>query len=223
MKKLEVQNLKASIKKNKEALSDLESDRTLFEIKAPADGVFYLGSFEEGKWVTGDRSDGDLVKNLIPNAKAPLGRTFATFIPKSADSTVSSFLKQDAALALPLGTKGVATLSGLDGLGIPVTLDAISSTPGPEKEHAAVFVAEWPEEMEPVAGQSLGVNLVSYESQNAIAIPTKALNYGPKGWTAEVKLADGKTEQRPVTRGRSSSDQTEITAGLEAGQVIIIP
>ena len=64
---------------------------------------------------------------------------------------------------------------------------------------------------------------MSYISEKAIAIPTKALSYGPQGWTAEVKLADGKTEKRPVTRGRSSAEETEITAGLEAGQVVIVP
>ncbi len=45
----------------------------------------------------------------------------------------------------------------------------------------------------------------------------------PKGWTAEVKLADAKTEKRSVTLGKSSKEDTEITAGLEVGQVVIVP
>ena len=39
----------------------------------------------------------------------------------------------------------------------------------------------------------------------------------------EVKLADGKTERRPVKRGHVSKDETEILAGLEVGQVVVVP
>ena len=38
-----------------------------------------------------------------------------------------------------------------------------------------------------------------------------------------MKLADGKTERRPVKRGRISGENTEILSGLEVGQVVIAP
>ncbi len=218
LKKIETAGLKTSLARNKKALADLEADRKLFEIKAPADGTFYYGSIEDGKWITGD-----LIKSLTPGGDAPVGKTFATFIPSPANLVVQAFLDQATSQALAVGAKGTATLTGRSGVTIPVTLQTISSTPGVEKTHPAVFAAEWPEGLGPVAGQTLEINLVSYASENAIAIPTKALSYGPQGWTAEVKLADAKTEKRPVTRGKSSAEETEITTGLEAGQVIVVP
>ena len=217
-KKLEIAGLKTSLARNKESLADLERDRKLFEIKAPADGLFYHGSMEDGKWTTGD-----LVKSLIPGGEVPVDKSFATFIPAPADLVARAFLDQATAQALAPGVKGSATLPGRGDVAVPVTLQSLSSAPDPDGTYPAVFTAEWPEGLDPVAGQQLEIHLVSHLSESAIAIPTKALSYGPQGWTAEVKLADGKTEKRPVTRGRSSEKETEILTGLEAGQVIIVP
>lgn len=67
------------------------------------------------------------------------------------------------------------------------------------------------------------MKIISYSNEKAIAVPTKAIELGAKGWTIEVKLADGKTERRVITRGKSNSEITEITTGAEAGQVVIVP
>ncbi len=216
--KLEVAALKTSLTRNKEALADLEADRKLFEIKAPADGTFYHGSIREGKWTTDE-----LVKSLVPRGNAPLEKTFATFIPTPANVVLHASVDQSAAQALSAGMKGSATLTGRTEVPVDVTLQSVSQVPGVEKNHPAVFTGEWPEGSDPAIGQTFQVDLVTHSSENAITIPSKALSYGSEGWAAEVKLADGKTEKRPVTRGKSSETDTEITAGLEAGLVVIVP
>jgi len=218
LKKLEVAGLKTSLARNKEALADLEKDRSLFEIKAPADGIFYHGAIEDGKWTTGD-----LIKGLMVDGTAPVKKTFATFIPSTAKMEIHAFLNQATAAVVAPGATGAATLPGRGGIVVPVTLSEIGSAPNPDQTYSARFTAAWPEKTSPQAGQSLEINLVSYATEKALAIPSKALGYGPKGWTVEVKLADGKTEKRPVTKGLSSAEETEITAGLEAGQVVIVP
>lgn len=218
LKKLEVAALKTSLTRNKEALSDLEKDHNLFEIKAPADGIFYYGSFEDGKWTTGD-----LIKGLRPKGTAPVKKAFATFIPSAAKMTVRAFLDQATAAVSAAGAKGSATLSGRGDITIPVTLAMLGSAPNPDQTYSATFTAEWPEKPQVVAGQTLEIHLVSYAAEKALTVPSKAIGYGPKGWAVEVKLADGKTEKRPVAKGRSSAEETEITGGLEAGQVVIVP
>jgi len=218
LKKVEIAGLKTSLARNQELLTDLEADRKLFEIKAPADGTFYFGSIEDGKWTTGD-----LIKSLVPGGSAPVERTFGTFIPADASIVIRAFLNQATAQALAPGVKGIAALKGRTDTPIPITLESLSSAPDTDKAYPAVFTAEWPDGQIPITGQSLSLNLVSYVSAKAIVIPSKAITFGPEGWTAEVKLADGKTERRPVTRGKSSDDETEIAAGLEAGQVVIVP
>ena len=99
----------------------------------------------------------------------------------------------------------------------------VAATPCPDGTYRADFSATWPKEPVPAAGATAQVRLISYQQAAAIAIPTKALNFTAGGWTVEVKLADGKTERRPVKRGRVSKDDTEILSGLEAGQVVVVP
>lgn len=218
LKKLEVAGMKTALSKLRKSLAETEADRSLFEIKAPSDGIFYHGAIEDGKWITGD-----LIKTLDPGGLAPIGKTFATFIPAGSELSVIAFLKQEAATALTAGAEGIATLTGLEGQSIPVKLSSLSDAPGTDGTYVTTFTATWPEETTPAAGQSLTVRAVSYSSGKAITVPTKALKFGPQGWTVEVKLADGKTEARTVARGKDYSEETEITAGLEAGQVIIVP
>jgi HlyD family secretion protein len=218
LKKLELGGLKTSLSRNRQALADLENDRSLFGIKAPADGTFYHGAIETGKWTTGE-----LIKELRVDGSAPVKKAFATFIPSAAKMEIHAFLDQATAAVVAPGATGAATLPGHGEIVIPVTLSEIGSTPNPDQTYSATFTAAWPEKTSPAAGQALEINLVSYATEKALAIPSKALEYGPKGWTVEVKLADGKTEKRAVTKGRSSGEETEIAGGLEAGQVVIVP
>ena len=218
LKKLEVATMATSMKRQQESIADLEGDRKLIEIKAPDNGFFYHGIIENGKWTTGD-----LVKLLKPGGAAPIGKSFATFFPTTTNLVTQSFLAQSDALALAVGSKGVATLAGRGGVLIPVAISSLSGSPNPDGTYSATLTAEWPESIKPVAGQALEVHMVSYSAEKAITVSSKAIDFGASGWTVEVKLADGKTERRAVTLGRSSAEVVEITAGLEAGQVVIVP
>ncbi|MFD2255547.1 hypothetical protein ACFSSA_02570 [Luteolibacter algae] len=218
LKKLELAGLRKSLGETEQDLASLEKDRKLFEIKAPADGIFYFGAIENGKWITGD-----LIKNLSATHSAPLGKTFATFIPTNAKLIVQAFPDQDTARALTLGAAGSATLDGTEETLIPVTLSRLEQMPHPDETYPAVFTPAWPAGFNVYPGQSMQVRIVSYQAEKVISVPSKAIEFGTKGWAVEVKLADGKTEMRPVSLGKTSAGNTEITAGLEAGQVIIIP
>ena len=72
-------------------------------------------------------------------------------------------------------------------------------------------------------GATAQIRLIAYQQPAAVVVPNKSLAFGAAGWTVEVKLADGKTEHRPVRRGRVSTNETEIISGLEVGQVIVVP
>ncbi len=218
LKKIEMEKLKTSLKRQREDLADLEQDRKLFEIKAPADGLFYFGAIENGTWVTGD-----IIKALVPKSPVPVGKNLACFIPATSKLMVEAFATQADAEALAKGAKGFAVLDGKEDVLIPVTLSKSSEIPNIQGAYSTTFVAEWPKSLTPAAGQSLNVKIVSYSNEKAIVVPTKAIELGAKGWTIEVKLADGKTERRVVTRGKSNNEITEITTGAEAGQVVIVP
>jgi multidrug efflux pump subunit AcrA (membrane-fusion protein) len=217
-KQIEVAALKTSHQREKEALAKLEKDRALFEIKAPADGWFYHGPVENGRWTTGD-----LVKTLVKHGRPLPYKAFATFVPATSKLALTAFLEEATANALKPELAGTATLAGREDVEIPVKISLLSPTPGADGTYRADLSATWPKELTPVTGATAKVRIISYHQAAAIAVPTRALQYHPQGWSVEVKLADGKTEKRPVKRGRVSADLTEIVSGLEVGQVIISP
>jgi multidrug efflux pump subunit AcrA (membrane-fusion protein) len=217
-KKLELDALKTNHQREKENLEKLQKDRGLFEIKAPADGWFYHGSMENGRWITGE-----LAKALVKHGRPTPNRAFATFIPSAAGLALTAYLEEGMANSLKVELSGVATLSGREDLDIPVKLATLSNIPGTDGSYRVDLSVDWPKEITPVTGTSAKVRMISYHQPAAISIPTRALSYDTRGWTVEVKLADGKTEKRPVKRGRISEELTEIVSGLEVGQVIIAP
>jgi len=218
LKKLELETLKTTHQREKDALAELEHDRTLFEIKAPSDGWFYHGPIENGRW-----TPTEAVKTLFKHGRPLPNRPFATFVPAKAKLGIVAFVEDGTARSLKDGLAGIAVLSGREDVEVPVKIAKIAETPGTDGTFRADLTATWPAEPATVAGASVQARFIAYNQAAAIAVPTKAVTYDAKGWTVEVKLADGKTERRPVKRGRVSGDNTEILSGLEAGQVIIAP
>ena len=218
LKKIEVEALKTARLRDKENLTELEADRALFELKAPADGWFYHGPIENGRW-----TPTEALKTLVVHGRPPVNRPFATFVPTSAKLAWVAFPEQATALALKPDLTGIATLPGREDLEIPVKITQVAAVPRPDGSFRADLSATWPKDFTPAAGTTAHIRIISYHQPAAIAIPNKALRLDPKGWTVEVKLADGKTERRPVKRGRTANEETEILAGLEVGQVIVTP
>ncbi len=218
LKKLELATLRTANQRAKQELGDLEADRTRFEFKAPADGWFYHGSIDNGRWTAGK-----IIETLVPHGRPPAHATFATFVPGAAKLALVSFLDEATARSLKPELTGAATLPGRDDVEIPVRLLKLAATPSPDGTYRADFSATWPKDPVPAAGATAQVRMISYQQVAAIVVPTRALNFTADGWTVEVKLADGKTERRPVKRGRVSKDDTEILSGLEAGQVVVVP
>jgi len=190
----------------------------LFEFKAPANGVFDHGPIENGRWTPGEG-----VKNLITGGRPALLRPFATLVPATAKVVVVAFLDQAEARSLKAELTGTATLTGREDLEIPVQLTKLANIPGTDGTYRVDLAPTWPQELSPVTGTAFRIRLIAYHQDRAIFVPTKALSRDPKGWTVDVKLTDGKTERRPVKRGRVSGENTEILAGLEVGQVIVAP
>jgi multidrug efflux pump subunit AcrA (membrane-fusion protein) len=218
LKEAELIAARVAQKRAVKSLTDLEADQGLFEVKAPAAGWFYYGAMEDGRWTTGEA-----LKSLMVHGVAPLNKAYATFIPANAPLSVVAFLDEAAARSLAVGAEGSASIPGREDLLVPVKLTALAATPGPDAQYRATLSAEWPEGVVAVPGSGCEVTLLAYENPKAIVVANAALAAGAKGWTVEVKLADGKTERRVVKRGRAGKDVTEIVSGIEPGQVILVP
>lgn len=217
-KKLELETLKTTIAREKESLAKLEADRKQFEFAAPADGWFYHGAIENGRW-----SAGDAAKSLVVHGRPAIRKPFATFIPAAAKLKLVATLKTSAASQLGADVSGVAWLAGREDAEFPVKLTHLAAAPDPDGQFTAEFSAQWPKDPAVAPATGVCISLIAYEAPAATVLPLKALESGSSGWTVAVKLADGKTERRPVKRGRVFNDECEILSGLEPGQVVVVP
>jgi HlyD family secretion protein len=216
--KIQLETQKTANQRAKSDLADLESDRVLFEIRASADGFFYHGPIDKGRW-----TPGKVAETLVLHGRPPVHAPFATFVPGSSKLNLISFLDDATARSLKPDLTGIATLAGREDVELPVKLANLASAPGPDGTYRADFSITWPKDLSPATGATAQIRMIAYQQRTAIVIPNRALTFGASGWTVEVKLADGKTESRPVKRGRVSINETEIISGLEAGQVIVVP
>jgi len=82
-----------------------------------------------------------------------------------------------------------------------------------------VEFAERPEEENLLVGYSADVEIVHDTRTNVLRIPTQTLLEGKK---VLLYRADGSLEERTVTTGLANWDQTEITAGLNEGDQIVM-
>lgn len=218
LKKLELNTLETTAAREKESLAKLEADRKQFEITATADGWFYHGVIKNDRWITGE-----ITKPLVTHGKPAPRMPFATFIPATAKLKLVAALKGDIASQLTKDTAGVASIAGREDAEFPVKLIISNPAPSVEGLFTTEFSAQWPDAIKVAPGMSVDINLITYDAPEAIVLPTKALKFSPSAWTVEVKLADGKTERRPVKRGRVFNDECEILSGIEPGQVIVVP
>ncbi len=220
LKELDLANLETTQARDKENLAHLVADRALLEITAPADGIFYHGVIENGEWST----PAELLRTLVAAGRPPVKRPLATLIPADARLDFHAMLPEATARAFGAEKpNGLATLTGRGDVSIAVALVSLAPVPTPDNRHHAVFTADWPKSTQPAPGATAEIHLITYAREDAITVPASALAYGTKGWQVELKLADGKTEKRPVTRGRSHGERVEILQGLEPGQVIVLP
>lgn len=214
----ELESLRIIQERDIALLAKLEADRTGFEITAPADGWFYHGAIEDGRWTLGEAA-----KTLIDGGKPPVRRALATFIPADAVFEVIADLDGDTARRIPQDPQATAWLEGREEQAFNVKLKHLSATPDASGRHMAVFTAEWPDKATVFPSSKVHIRLISHHSPDAIVLPMEALRFDPEGWTVAVKLDDGKTGRRVVQRGRVFDGKCEITSGLETGQVVVPP
>ena len=225
--RLDLESARTAAAREKDELAKVEKDAALFEIKSAADGVFYHGSLDEGRW-----SLGELAKVLVKGGRVPFIRPFASLVPADADLGLTAHVDDSLARALKVQLKGSLTAAGREDVALTATIQEIAAVPGGDGKYRVDLLPEWPEkdklewpaDLDVAPGMSFECRFVIHRDDAAITLPLKALNAAEGGsWTVQVKMADGKSETRPVTRGRVNGEQVEVTAGLEGGQVVIIP
>ncbi|MGB6223465.1 hypothetical protein [Haloferula sp.] len=216
---LDLKGTQATFEREKIELERLKQDGALLEIKAPTDGIFFHGSLEDGQWTLGD-----LAKALVVGGKAPNQRVIASIAPTGA--VLPLFARVDPAIARSLAADSTVavTINGSENVKLVGKVTKPADVPATDGKYPVTVIVEWPEDLAVSPATSAECIAVLYEKEEAISIPSKALQAAADGsWNVELKMTEGKTQSRPVERGRANDDHIEILGGLEVGQVIVVP
>lgn len=224
---LSLEAARVAAAREKADLADLEKDIALMEIKASADGIFYHGSLDEGRWTLGE-----LAKSLTKGGKVPFIKPFASLVPTNADFSLVAHVDEATARTLTKELKGSLTASGREDVPLVAAIGSVAAIPAADGKYRVDLATngadpakpKWPADLNVAAGMNFECRFVVHQKDAAITVPVKALQPGVDGtWSVTVKTADGKGETRTVTRGRISGDKVEVLSGLEGGQVVIVP
>ncbi len=219
LKRIGLEDAKVNAKRSADALAALQAEKDLFVLKSPADGYFYYGTMQDGRWTTGEP-----VKALTPLSPVAIKRPFAVVVPKDATQLLETSVDEATMRILKVGVKGFASLTGRADLSFPVTLKELAAAPGLDGRYRVTLSAEFPANVSRVAGTTASVQVTAYQAKGAITIPTKALHSdGEGGWEVEIQEAENKTKRIAVKRGVTWGDKVEILSGLAKDQTIIVP
>ena len=75
----------------------------------------------------------------------------------------------------------------------------------------------------PAVGMNATVTIVTEQAQNALTVPSRAVQQAGTNTYVEVQAEDGTISQVTVTTGLSDDTNTEITSGLDEGQTVVVP
>lgn len=202
---LQVQQVKLAGLAVEKARKNLE-DATL---TAPFDGTAAAVAIHVGDVVTPNTP---AITLLAPNAlrvKLTLGETDLPAVKVGQMGIIIFDAIQDVAYPLkvtsiglaPETQQGVVTYSGLADL---TRLDESGRDirPAPGMNGAAVITTE--------------------EKANVLAVPSQAIRRRGNSQVVDV-LVDGKPETRVIQTGSSDANNTEITSGLQTGDLVILP
>ncbi len=77
-------------------------------------------------------------------------------------------------------------------------------------------------DVRPAPGMNGSAVINTGEKTNVLAVPSRAIKRRGEDQTVDV-LVNGKTETRVIQTGTSDTTNTEITSGLKAGELVVLP
>jgi multidrug efflux system membrane fusion protein len=204
------QTAQASAKATEAALENAKLNLEYTVIRSPIDGYVGRALLQAGNMVKAN----DTISLLVINQVKPVYVSFA--IPEQQLATVRELLRKgplSVDVTVPGGDKPLAAgrIAFLD--------NAVDQTTGTIKVRAIFDNADavlWP-------GQFYTVRVKLYDQDNAILIPSRAVQTGPNGQFVYVVKEDLTVDLRKVTVSRSEGDTAVLAEGNVAkGERIVV-
>jgi len=204
------QTAQASAKASEAMVENAKLNLDYTVIRSPIDGYVGRALLQAGNMVKAN----DTISLVVINQVRPVYVSFA--IPEQQLATVRDLMRKGP-LTVEVADPGTDKLRGTGRIAF---LDnAVDQTTGTIKVRAVFDNADaalWP-------GQFYTVRVKLYDQENAILVPSRALQTGPNGQFVYVVKEDMTVELRKVTVTRSEGD-TAILAegGVKKGEQVVV-
>jgi len=130
--------------------------------------------------------------------------------------------------AVKVGQTGLIIFDAIQGVPYQITVSEIGLAPE-ISQGVVTYTAEADltrfdpnADVRPSAGMNGAAVINTGEKTNILAVPSRAIRRRGQDQIVEVVI-DGKTETRVVQTGTSDATNTEITSGLKAGELVVLP
>jgi membrane fusion protein, multidrug efflux system len=198
----------ATVNASESAVENMRVQTEYATIRSPIEGRAGKILIQQGNLVKAN----DTVSLVVINQIAPIYVSFA--VPEQYLGIIRKYMASGklAVEAVPQGTADAATASGTVAF-IDNTVDATTGTVRLRATFPNRDKALWP-------GQFVTASVTLNEQQNAIVVPSQAIQTGPKGQFVYVIKA-GAAEMREIAVERVDGAQTVVGKGLAAGEQVV--
>ncbi len=205
----------------KQQLEELEEQLGKSEIKAPVDGIVI-------KPTQGDNKQTKIVEVNAPAAEGDILLAVANLEGMIVQTVVDEVDVRKVTVGQPVKVTGDAfsdvTLDGhIKHISAQAKSGDVRSAPSFE---VVIKIDELPDPVQDIIklGMSANLRVIVYENPEALTVPMSAVrSEGDKRVVDVVRDGSAKPEPVAVTTGLTTLDSVEITAGLSAGDKVVMP
>ena len=131
--------------------------------------------------------------------------------------------------AVEVGQTGIIIFDAIQDVAYPLRITSIGLAPETQ-QGVVTYTAlaeftrlnEGGEDVRPAPGMNGAAVVTTEEKANVLAVPSQAIRQRGGNSVVDV-LVDGKPETRVIHTGNSDTTNTEVTSGLQAGDLVILP
>jgi len=131
--------------------------------------------------------------------------------------------------AVRVGQTGLIIFDAIQGVAYPLRITSIGLAPETQ-QGVVTYTAlaeltrlnEGGEDIRPAPGMNGAAVVTTDEKANVLAVPGQAIRRRGNDQVVDV-LVDGKPETRVIRTGSTDATNTEVTSGLQAGDLVILP
>lgn len=205
-----VNQYRGTLAANQAAVDEAKLNLQFTQIRAPIDGRVGLRQLDKGNLVAAN----DTTPLVVITQTQPMAISFT--LPESELPPVIARFRQGDKLAVQAWDRGERVLLGE---GVLHSVDNLIDTTTGTLKMKARFDND-PELLIP--NQFVNVRLRVDTMDDAVLMPSAALQFGSRGNYAYVVGEDSKVELRELEVGPSSGDKTVVTKGLSVGERIVM-